>query len=64
MLTNIMVNKADPKAGTCDTPIDEIISLGHQLGITGTPTLIAGDGRLSPGGKGAAELKAWLQQKD
>jgi len=63
MMTDIMVNNADPKAGTCDTPIDETITLGKKLGITGTPTLIAGDGRLSPGGKGAAQLKAWLQEK-
>jgi len=63
MLTNIMVNNADPKAGTCDTPIEEISMLGKKLGITGTPTLIAGDGRLSAGGKGAAQLKSWLQQK-
>jgi len=62
-MIDIMVNNADPKAGTCDTPIDEIAQLGKTLGITGTPTLIAGDGRLSPGGKGAAQLKAWLQQK-
>ncbi len=63
MLTDIMLNKADPKAGTCDTPIDEIIALGKKLGISGTPTLIAGDGRLTSGGKSAAELKTWLQQK-
>jgi len=63
MLTDIMLNKADPKAGSCDTPIDEIIALGKTLGISGTPTLIAGDGRLTSGGKSAAELKTWLQQK-
>lgn len=63
MMTDIMVNNADPKAGTCDTPIDEIVALGEKLGINGTPTLISGDGRLSPGGKNAAELKAWLMEK-
>jgi len=63
MLTDIMLNNADPKAGTCDTPIDEIVALGKKLGITGTPTLIAGDGRLAPGGKSAAQLKAWLQEQ-
>lgn len=62
MMTDIMVNNADPAAGTCDTPIDEIEALGKKLGITGTPTLISGDGRLSPGGKAAPELKAWLQE--
>jgi len=63
MLTDIMVNNADPKAGTCDTPIDEIIALGKKLGINGTPTMIAGDGRMASGGKDAASLKAWLQEK-
>jgi len=63
MLTDIMVNNVDPKAGTCDTPIDEIIALGKSLGISGTPTMIAGDGRLTSGGKDVAALKAWLQEK-
>jgi thiol:disulfide interchange protein DsbC len=63
MLTDIMVNNADPKAGTCDTPIDEITALAKKLNIHGTPTLIAGDGRLASGGKAAAQLKAWLQEK-
>jgi len=62
-MIDIMVNNADPKAGTCDTPIADIAAIGKKLGITGTPTLIAGDGRLSAGGKSAAQLKAWLQQK-
>jgi len=62
MMTDIMVNNADPAAGNCDTPIDEIVALGEKLGITGTPTLISGDGRLSAGGKSAPELKAWLQE--
>jgi len=64
MLTDIMVNNADPEAGTCDTPIDEIIALGKKLGISGTPTMIAGDGRLTSGAKDVASLKAWLQEKN
>jgi len=63
MMRNIMVNNADPKAGTCDTPIDDIIALGQKLGISGTPTLIAGDGRMTSGGKDTESLKVWLQQK-
>lgn len=62
-MTDIMVNNADPKAGKCKTPIDEVIALGNRLGVTGTPTLIAGDGRMASGGKSAAELKAWLEQQ-
>jgi len=63
MLTDIMVNNADPEAGTCDTPIDDIITLAKKLDIHGTPTLIAGDGRIASGAKAAAQLKAWLQEK-
>ncbi len=63
VLTDIMVNNADPKAGACDTPIDEIIALGKKLGISGTPSMISGDGRIASGGKSAAQLKAWLQEK-
>jgi len=62
-LVDVMVNNADPEAGACANPIDEIIALGKKLGITGTPTLIAGDGRLASGGKDAAQLKSWLQGK-
>ncbi len=61
-MVDIMLNNADPKAGSCHTPIEDIAKLGKKLGITGTPTLIAGDGRLSAGGKSAAQLKAWLQE--
>jgi len=63
MLIDIMVNNADPEAGTCETPIDEINALAKKLDIHGTPTLISGDGRLASGGKAAAQLKAWLQEK-
>lgn len=63
MLTDIMVHNADPKAGSCDTPIDEINALAKKLDIHGTPTLISGDGRLASGGKPVAQLKAWLQEK-
>jgi len=63
MMLDIMVNNADPKAGSCDTPIHEINALGKKLGITGTPTLISGDGRIASGGKNVAQLKSWLQEK-
>ncbi|MDQ6993313.1 MAG: DsbC family protein [Mariprofundus sp.] len=62
MMVDIMVNNSDPAAGSCDTPLAEIETLGKKLGISGTPTLISGDGRLSAGGKSVAELKAWLQE--
>jgi len=63
MMTDIMVNDADPAAGTCKTPVEDVIALAGKLGISGTPTLISGDGRLSAGGKSIADLNSWLQLK-
>jgi len=62
-MIDVMLNDANPAAGTCNTPIAGIAALGKKLGISGTPTLISGDGRISAGGKSAAELKAWLQEQ-
>jgi thiol:disulfide interchange protein DsbC len=33
----------------CETPIQRNVALGTSLGITGTPTLISGSGRMQPG---------------
>jgi len=33
------------------------------LGISGTPTLIAGDGRKRAGVSNSQQLKAWLENK-
>jgi len=62
MLDIMLYNKAVAK-GTCATPIDQIHALGVKLGITGTPTMIAGDGRIFPGFKRSADLKKWLAKK-
>jgi len=62
MLEVMLENKALPST-SCKTPLDEIAAIGQKLGINGTPTLIAGDGRLVAGGKPASELKAWLENK-
>ena len=60
-LLDVMLHNADPPAGHCDTTaLDEIQALGEKLGIHGTPTMIAGDGRMFAGFKGPASLKAWL----
>jgi len=63
MLQKVMLEKFTPEAATCNTPIDAIIALAKKLNINGTPALIAGDGRLASGGKSAADLKAWLENK-
>jgi len=33
----------------CTTPINDVLALGHRLSVTGTPTLVFGDGRRAPG---------------
>lgn len=47
-------------AKECAHPVDRNIALGERLGISGTPTLIASDGRLLAGAAGLAQIEAWL----
>ncbi|MDR6503850.1 thiol:disulfide interchange protein DsbC [Burkholderia ambifaria] len=49
-----------PPLVSCHHPINDNIVLGSRLGITGTPTIIAEDGRMLPGAVSAAQLNAWL----
>ena len=44
----------------CPHPIDRNIALGERLGIVGTPTLVAADGRMLPGAASKAQIEAWL----
>ncbi len=62
-MTDIMLHDANPAAGKCATPLDDIAKLAKQLHITGTPTLISGDGRIASGGKSAADLMRWLERR-
>ncbi|PCI45295.1 MAG: protein-disulfide isomerase [Proteobacteria bacterium] len=62
LLQVMLENKTLAKA-TCDTPIAANIALARKLGISGTPTLISGDGRKRSGSSNAAQLKAWLENK-
>ena len=57
---DLMLQAKTPKASSCTNPIDRNLSLANGLGIQGTPTLIAGDGRLKAGAVPAAELSSWL----
>lgn len=50
-----------PPANDCDHPITRNVVLGERLGITGTPTLIAADGRVLQGAATTAQLDAWLK---
>ena len=57
-----MIDKKAPSAaGTCDTAaLDKNIELGRVLGVTGTPTIILGDGRRLPGAVPVEQLQKEL----
>jgi thiol:disulfide interchange protein DsbC len=40
--------------------VDRNVALGERLGINGTPTLIAADGRMLPGAASKEQIEAWL----
>ena len=63
MLQKVMLENFTPEAATCDTPLDAIAALAQKLNINGTPAMIAGDGRMVAGGKKAADIKAWLENR-
>ena len=46
----------------CPHPVDRNVALGERLGINGTPTLIAADGRMLPGAASKEQIEAWLQR--
>ena len=47
-------------AQECAHPVDRNVALGERLGINGTPTLVAADGRVLPGAASLAQIEAWL----
>lgn len=47
-------------AKTCAHPIARNIALAERLGISGTPTLIASDGRVLAGAASLREIEDWL----
>jgi len=46
--------------GDCENPVAANVALAERLGINGTPTLIARDGRMLPGAASAERISAWL----
>ena len=52
--------QANPTRARDAAVLDRNLKLAAQLGLHGTPLLIAGDGRVSEGAARAAELDAWL----
>jgi thiol:disulfide interchange protein DsbC len=47
-------------AKECPHPVDRNVALGDRLGISGTPTLVAADGRVLPGAASNTQIEAWL----
>lgn len=58
-----MLTAKGPAAAACDTSaIDRNLALARSLGVQGTPTLVAPDGRVLAGAVSAPEILAWLDQ--
>lgn len=57
---NDKTRSATNAAAPCAHPIDRNIALGERLGISGTPTLVAADGRMLPGAGTLTQIEAWL----
>lgn len=57
--------KADklPPEQNCQHPLDANLALGKKLHISGTPTLIAEDGRVLVGAASIEKIEAWLNQE-
>ena len=47
-------------AEECPHPVDRNVALGERLGVSGTPTLVAADGRVLPGAASNAQIETWL----
>lgn len=58
--TQTVLTGAAPKLVACNNPVNDNLVLGSRLGVTGTPTLIALDGRVLPGAVPAEKLDQWL----
>lgn len=55
-----MLSGMNPKLLACENPINDNLLLGSRLGVSGTPTLIASDGRIMPGSAPAERIDKWL----
>jgi thiol:disulfide interchange protein DsbC len=61
MLNNVPLDQLGD--ANCSTPVETNIMLGRKLGIRGTPTLIASDGRKHSGMMQADQLETWAVGK-
>jgi thiol:disulfide interchange protein DsbC len=53
-------NGGEPEPQSCPNPIAEQYSLGHELGVTGTPSMVTPDGTMIPGYMPPAQLRQRL----
>jgi thiol:disulfide interchange protein DsbC len=58
----LMLRDVLPPQADCPHPVDRNVTLGEQLGINGTPTLIAGDGRVMAGAASRDQIETWLSR--
>ena len=58
--SELMLSGQVPKLTACDNPVSDNLVLGSKLGVVGTPTLIAADGRVLPGSAAVAKIERWL----
>ena len=58
----LMLRDTLPPHADCPHPVDRNVALGEQLGINGTPTLIASDGRVLAGAASRDQIEAWLSR--
>ncbi|WP_416190021.1 DsbC family protein [Neisseria sp. CCUG17229] len=54
--------KTPPAAKACDNPVAETMSLGEQLGFTGTPTIVFPNGRTQSGYSPMPQLKEIIEK--
>jgi thiol:disulfide interchange protein DsbC len=58
----LMTRGRVPPSADCAHPVDRNVALAERLGVTGTPTLVAADGRVLPGAASAEQINAWLSR--
>ena len=58
----LMTRDQVPPNADCEHPVDRNVALAERLGVTGTPTLVAADGRVLPGAASAEQINAWLSR--
>jgi len=54
-------NGADPEPKKCPNPVADQYSLGHEIGVTGTPSMVTLDGTMIPGYMPPAQLRQRLE---